>query len=232
MGLLDRTSNLARRRVDRLLDDPEDPDESLEYTHERLQEELRRVDDAVIDLVTERKRLEQRRSSLEESIDERNENAREAVRAGRDDLAREVLERKQADVSRLNDVEERIAELGEAEADLRERRDDLKARVDRFRAERTRRNARRTAARAEANVSEATAGAGGTGSDEGVSGTADRIDEAEARAAALEELREEGFFDDERLEEELERVRTDAEVENELDTLREEIRDGEDRDEQ
>jgi phage shock protein A len=232
MGLLDRTSNLARRRVDRLLDDPEAPDESLEYTHERLQEELRRVDDAVIDLVTGRKRLEQRRSSLEESIDERNENAREAVRAGRDDLAREVLERKQADVSRLNDVEERIAELGEAEADLRERRDDLKARVDRFRAERTRRNARRTAARAEANVSEATAGAGGTGSDEGVSGTADRIDEAEARAAALEELREEGFFDDERLEEELERVRTDAEVENELDTLREEIRDGEDRDEQ
>jgi len=212
MGLLDRTSDLARRRVDRLLDDLDDPDE-------RLRDELRRVDEAVVDLVTERKRLEARRSTLEGRIDDHNERAREAVRAERDDLAREVLERKQADVTRLNDVEDRVADLREAEADLKVRRDDLKTRVDRFRAEHAARNARRTAARAEASVSEA------TDADGELARAGDGIDDAEARAAALEELHEEGFFDDARLEEEIERIRTDSEVEAELDTLRREIRD-------
>jgi phage shock protein A len=229
MGLLDRTSDLARRRVDRLLDDLDDPAQRFEYTRERLDEELRRVDGAIVDLVTERKRLETRRTTLEERIDDHNERAREAVRAERDDLAREVLERKQADVSRLNDVEDRIADLRETETETKERRDELKTRIDRFRAERTARSARRTAASAEASVSEATATttttAGGADRATADAAPADRIDDAEARAAALEELDREGFFDDDRHEEEIDRIRTDAEVEAELDTLRGELRD-------
>ena len=62
-----------------------------------------------------------------------------------------------------------------------------------------------------------------------VEGLADpgQVDEAEARAAALEELREEGFFDASSGDD-LERERTQREVEAELETLREQIRNDED----
>lgn len=232
MGLLDRSADILSRRVDRLLDDLDDPAERREYTYERLQDELRDVDDAIVALVTERKRLERRRAALDERIDEHNERAREAVADDREDLAREVLSRKQADLTRLEDVDARLDELRGIEDDMKARRGDLKERIDRFRAERAEQDARRTAAEAEANVTEALSGdpqAGSTETGRRVSDALDRVDETEARAAALEELREEGFFDDgPDVESELTRARIEADVESELDVLRREVRDDED----
>jgi phage shock protein A len=227
MGLLDRTSDLVNRRVNRLLDGLEDDAASAAYDDERLREELGRVDDALTDLVTERKRLESRRADVEERVETANEEAREAVAAGREDEAREVLRRKQADVRRLEEVDDGIEELREAESELKTRRTELAKRVDRVRATRAERDARRRTAEAEATVSEALSGDPAEESGEAgrrAAGAADAVDEAEARAAALEELRAEGFFDDEDVEAQLARERTDDAVEAELDTLRREVR--------
>lgn len=221
MGLTDRTSDLLNTRVNALLDRLEDEGESADYAVERLRDELKRVKEAILDLVTEKKRLEQRRERLQETVEERNEQAREAVAAGREDLAREVLRKKQRDLNDLENLDEQIAELADAQEELIERSEELERRVDHYRAERARTAARETAARADL------AARGGVGSDAGryAGDAADDIDEREARAAALEELEERGVFDDEDedLDAELAKMRTDDEVEDELSTIRKEM---------
>lgn len=220
MGLTDRTTDLLNTRVNALLDRLEDDGESADYAVERLHDELKRVKEAILDLVTEKKRLEQRRDRLQERVEERNEQAREAVAAGREDLAREVLRKKQRELNDLEDLDEQISELADAQEELIERSDELERRVDHYRAERARTSARETAARADLATK------GGVGGDAGryAESAADEIDEREARAAALEELEERGVFDDEEdLEAELAQLRTDDEIEDELSTIRKEM---------
>ncbi len=215
MGLFDRTTDLATRRIDRLLDGLEDPAEAAAYDEQRLRDELERVDAAVVDLVTERVRLERRAERLSEAVEDHEDRAREAVAEGREELAREILVRKREDEKRREDAERRAAELREAETELKTRRDDLYERAERRRASAAERAAEERVARAEATVDEL--------ADPG------QVDEAEARAAALEELREEGFFDA-GASDELEREWARSEVEAELETLREQIRGDEDED--
>ncbi len=200
MGLLDRTSERARRRVDRLLDTLGDPAATAAYDAERLRDELDAADAAVVDLVAERKRQEARADRLADRVEEHAVSAREAVAASREDLARELLSRKHEAERRRADAADRAADLRDAEAELRERRTRLheRARIERVRA---------TERAAEERVA------------------ASSVDESGARAAALAELRDDGFFDDPAAE--LERERTRKEVEAELDTLRAQIR-GED----
>jgi phage shock protein A len=210
MGLLDRTSERARRRVDRLLDTLEDPAATAAYDAERLRDELDAVDAAVVDLVAERKRQEARADRLADRVEEHAASAREAVAASREDLARELLSRKHEAERRRADAADRAADLRDAEAELRERRTRLheRARTERVRA--TERAAEERVAAASATVDELSASS---------------VDESAARAAALAELRDDGFFDDPAAE--LEREQTREEVEAELDTLRTQIR-GED----
>lgn len=220
MGLTDRTSDLLNTRVNALLDRLEDEGESADYAVERLRDELKRVKEAILDLVTEKKRLEQRRERLQASVEERNEQAREAVAAGREDLAREVLRKKQRELNDLESLDEQISELTDAQEDLIERSEELERRVDHYRAERARTAARETAARADL----ATRGGVGSDADRYAESAAADIDEREARAAALEELEERGVFDDEEdLDAELAKLRTDDEIEDELSTIRKEM---------
>ena len=210
MGLFDRTTDLATRRIDRLLDSLEDPTETAAYDEQRLYDELEQVDAAVVDLVTERVRLERRAERLSEAVEEHVDRAREAVADGREDLASEILVRKHEDAERRDDAERRAAELREAETELKTRRDALYERAERRRAAAAERAAEEHVAQAEATVDEATADPG-------------QVDEAEARAAALEELREESFFDAPGAGE-MEREQVRSEVEAELETLRDRIR--------
>ncbi|MFC4358326.1 PspA/IM30 family protein [Halobium salinum] len=220
MGLRDRTESTLRVKLDALLDELEDPKESREYTYERLDDELAAIKESVVDLVTEKKRLERRRDRLEATIEERNRDAREAVRAGRDDLARDILRKKTTEVTELDELEGQIDDLESAQKELVDRAKEMERRVSRYRAERARLDAEEAAARAEGVAS---------GDPESAPRTADamdEIDEQEARAAALEELEESGFFGDGEEDDpgaELDRVQAENEIEDELATLRAEM---------
>jgi phage shock protein A len=223
MGLFDRTTDAFEREVNRLLDDVEDPQESLDYTYERLRDELGNVDEAMVDLVTQRKRLERERDRLEARVDEHNDRARRAVEEGDDGRAREHLEAKRSDMERLDDVETRIADLRDAESEVKTRRNELRERIERFRTERAELTARQRAANAESAVADALGRDDEAGyADRRVADATDDVEESEARAAALEELQSEGFFDDDgpTPEEDLDAARVDAEVESELEMLR------------
>src|SRR6266542_2546550 len=93
-GLMNRTMMLLKAKWSKLLDRAEDPAETLDYSYERQLELLQNVKRGVADVVTAKKRLEMQTTTLEQSVVKLETQARQAVGAGREDLAREALQRK------------------------------------------------------------------------------------------------------------------------------------------
>jgi phage shock protein A len=220
MDVLDRTTALIESTLDGLVDSASDADEELDYAHEQMREELRAVDEGLVNLVSERKRLERRAEELDAEVERRNNQAREAVSADREDVAREALEDKERALRQREEIERSVSELEDAEQELREKKADLAERVERFGTEKEILKADRMRANLEAGTTE---------SAEGIARAEEALEEQSARAAATEELRESGTLsgplddDTDDVAAELDRDRTEREIEDELDTIRAEI---------
>src|ERR1700685_1471583 len=73
---------------------PADPRETLDYSYQRQLEALTKVRRSVADVATSRKRVELQMNQLQQQADKLDGQARKALGAGREDLAREALTRK------------------------------------------------------------------------------------------------------------------------------------------
>ena len=58
MGILSRASYVVRSKINAVLNRAEDPSETLDYSYERLRDELQDVKKGIADLTTQKKRLE------------------------------------------------------------------------------------------------------------------------------------------------------------------------------
>src|SRR5213083_1693864 len=95
-GLMSRASMVVKAKFSKLLDRAEDPGETLDYSYERQLELLQNVKRGIADVVTAKKRLQLQTTQLEQSVVKLETQARQALTAGREDLARQALERKAA----------------------------------------------------------------------------------------------------------------------------------------
>jgi hypothetical protein len=114
-GLAGRISTLTKAKVSHMLDHAEDPAETLDYAYERQIEDLQNVKKGIADVVTAKKRLQMQEQQLHQQADKLDGQAREAMSAGREDLARTAIERKQMIVDETSSLDQQIAEI-EAEA--------------------------------------------------------------------------------------------------------------------
>jgi predicted nucleic acid-binding protein len=103
------------------------PAETLDYSYQQQVEMLRRVRRGAADCDTSAKRVELQMTALAESSGELRRRAREALAAGREDLARESLARKNA-------VEAELGELRDQCQSLRQQADSLAAASQRLQA--------------------------------------------------------------------------------------------------
>jgi phage shock protein A len=87
-------STIVKSKINRVLDDAEDPRETLDYSYEKQREMLRNVKRGVVEMVTAKRRLELQAKKAEANIAKLDSQARQALGAGREDLARLALERK------------------------------------------------------------------------------------------------------------------------------------------
>ncbi|HXY43024.1 MAG TPA: PspA/IM30 family protein [Acidimicrobiales bacterium] len=94
VSLLGRLTTTLSAKVNELLDRLEDPGEALDYAYQRLFEQLGKARQAIAHLASARQHLVLQSAELEEYASELESQAREAVKAGRDDLAREALARR------------------------------------------------------------------------------------------------------------------------------------------
>jgi len=94
MSVMKRVSMIFRAKANKALDRMEDPRETLDYSYQTQLELLQKVRRGVADVATSRKRVELQMKQLEQSSNKLDKQARDALSAGREDLAREALSRK------------------------------------------------------------------------------------------------------------------------------------------
>ncbi|MDQ4131008.1 MAG: PspA/IM30 family protein, partial [Actinomycetota bacterium] len=87
MGLMRRMSDVFKAKASKLLDRAEDPRETLDYSYQRQLELLQQVRRGLADVATSRKRIELQATQLQSAAAKLENQARQAVAAGREDLA-------------------------------------------------------------------------------------------------------------------------------------------------
>src|SRR5207249_6634793 len=93
-GMGGRMSTVIKAKINKLLDKAEDPGETLDYSYQKQLENLQNVKKGIADIVTAKKRLQMQSSKIEESVVKLDTQARQALAAGNEELARVARERK------------------------------------------------------------------------------------------------------------------------------------------
>ncbi len=231
MGLWQRFTMIFKAKASKALDKAEDPRETLDYSYEKQLELLQKVRRGVADVATSRKRIELQITNLAKQADKLQTQAKAALGAGREDLAREALTRKSGLQQQVADLTEQLAQLQDQEEKLVQASQQLQARVDAFRTRKETIKATYTAAEAQTKVSEAVTGISDELGDVGlaVQRAEDKTAQMQARAGAIDELVASGALDDvsgtskDNLTLELERMASTSQVDDDLAALRAEI---------
>ena len=194
MSLLSRALIIFRSKGRALLDRAEDPREVLGYVQEQQQEQLRRVKQGLIEVAISKRQLQQQLEKLDARVPQLTDQAKRAISAGRQDLARLALERKQRALVEVEKMEAQVAEVAEEEQRLTVAEHQLAARIDEFRMQRQALAARYTAAEAHIRVSESLSGVSQDFTELGMAlgRSEEKIDRMLAHASAIDGLVDSG----------------------------------------
>src|SRR6184192_4056851 len=230
-GLTGRMSTVVKAKLSKLLDRAEDPGETLDYSYERQLELLQNVKRGVADVVTAKKRLQLQTQTLEQNVVKLDSQARQAVSQGREDLARQALERKSAVQQQLQGLDGQVKQLEAQQEKLVASEQQLSARVEAFRSQKEVMKAQYSAAEAQVRIGEAATGIGRGMADTGqaIQRAKDKTEELQARASAIDELTTTGALEDftagdqTQLDRELAQISSSSQVDDELAKLKAEV---------
>ena len=228
MGMLSRMSMIVKSKMTRIMDNAEDPRETLDYSYDKQVQMLRNVKRGVVEMVTTKRRLQLQAGKVQENLTKLDSQARQALGAGREDLTRIALERKQATIIELEGLDQQIAGLELEQEKLTQAEQRLQAKVNAFRTKKEIIKAQYSAAQAQVRI-----GAALSGVSEEMGDISLAIERAEnktetlrAKAGAIDELAAAGVLDDpisgskDDLTRQLEHVSVQVNVESELAALK------------
>ena len=233
-GLMSRASTIVKAKFSKLLDRAEDPGETLDYSYEQQLQLLQNVKRGVADVVTAKKRLQMQNEQLEQSVVKLETQARQAVAAGREDLARQALERKSAVQQQLQGLDQQVQQLEQQQEKLVASEKQLQAKIEAFRSQKEVIKAQYSAAEAQVRIGEAATGIGEQMADTGlaIQRAKDKTEQMQARASAIDELTESGALEDftsdqTQLDRELGQLASKSQVDQDLARLKAEVGAGE-----
>ncbi|MHB1777381.1 MAG: PspA/IM30 family protein [Acidimicrobiales bacterium] len=226
-GVFKRVSAILQAKTNKVLDKAEDPRETLDLSYEKQLESLQKVRRSVADVATAKKRIELQAGQLQKQADKLQEQAKQAVSLGNEDLAREALTRRSALGEQLADLKAQHDQVSEQEDRLVETSQRLQAQVEQFRTRKETLKATYTAAEAQTKVGEAVSGISTSMGDAGAAmqRAQDKIAGMQARAGAIDELLASGALTDlnqpvDDIQAQLDRVSSTSQVDNELAALK------------
>jgi len=230
-GMMNRASTIVKAKINKLLNRAEDPGETLDYSYEKQLELLQNVKRGVADVVTAKKRLEMQTSTLEQSVVKLDGQARQALQAGREDLAREALQRKTVAQEQLQGLDQQIQGMEAQQEKLVASEKQLATRIEAFRSQKEVTKAQYSAAEAQVRIGEAATGIGEQMADTGlaIQRAKDKTEQMQARASAVDELVESGALEDftsggeTDLDRELRKLSSGTQVDDELEKMKAEI---------
>ncbi len=233
MGIFQRAHDIVQAKTNKALDAAEKPDEMLDLSYEKMLEQITQVRRALVDIAASRKRLELQEEQFQHTVDHLQDQAKQALQAGREDLAKEALSRKAAAQQQIDQMEPQRQQLAEEEKKLTQTLDALQKRVNDFRTQKETLKAQYTAAKAVASVDESAAGISKSFNDSGATlqRAQDKIATMQARSGALDELLESGVLEDvgggtDDIQKELDQLGKDSQVDAELAALKAQVGQG------
>jgi len=197
-GLSGRMSTIVKSKISKLLDRAEDPGETLEYSYQKQIELLQNVKKGIADVVTSKKRLQIQEENIRQQVVKLDTQARQALAAGQEDLARTALERKNVAQTELQSLDGQIAQLEQQQEQLTVSEQKLRTKIEQFRSKKEVIKAQYSAAEAQVRISEAATGVGEEMADVGLAmqRALDKTENMRARADAVQELEAAGTFED------------------------------------
>lgn len=230
MGLISRMGTVLKAKLNEIVGHAEDPRLMMDYSYEKQMEMLQGVKRGIVEVVTARRGLELQATKQSESVAKLEEQARRALAAGREDLARVALERKQAAVDQVDSLKTQIGGLEAEQQRLTQAEARLAAKVEAFKTHKEVVKARYSAAEAEVRIGEAVTGLSEEMADVGVAmqRAEEKTEKLQARAAAIDELVAVGTLQDlaapsDKVEVELNKLSTGQAVDVELETMKRQL---------
>ena len=198
MGLLSRFTTYLKTLFSSLLDRAEDPVMTLDYAYQQQLEQLQHLRQAMADVVTNEKRLELQEAQVQLQSSRYEEQARQALAANREDLARLALVRRQTLQNELTAFQQQIEQLKAQQDKFVQIEQRLSARVEAFRSQKELMKAQYGAAQAQVKISEAATGLSEEMGDVNlaVERAKDKVLSMQARAQAMDQLLEQGTLEE------------------------------------
>ncbi len=197
MSIMRRMSDVVQQKLNKVLDHAEDPGEALDLSYQKQLESLQQVRRSIADVLTSEKRLEIQAAQLQQSQAKLQDQAKQAVQQGRDDLARTALTRSQGIQGQLDGLTQQIEQLKDQEQKLELTGQKLQSKVEGFRTQKETLKAQYSAAEASTKIGEAVTGLSEQMADVNlmVERAQDKTTQMQARAAAIDQLVDSGALD-------------------------------------
>lgn len=194
MGLLSRFTTYLKSLFSAALDQAEAPSITLDYAYQQQLEQLQNLRRAMVDVVTNEKRLELQETQVQTQIVRYEDQARQALAANREDLARLALERRQNLQGEITTFQQQIEHLKAQQETFVQLEQRLSARVETFRTQKDLTKAQYGATEAQVKISEAATGLSEEMGDIrlAVQRAQDKVQTMQARAQAMDQLIEQG----------------------------------------
>jgi phage shock protein A len=232
-GLMSRLSLIFKSKFSKVLDRAENPNETLDYSYEEQLRQLQNVKRGIADVTTAKKRLEMQYTSMQQQVEKLDGQARQALAAGREDLAREALTRKAAVEAQLQTIMQQGQQLEAQQQKLIEGEKTLAAKIEAFRSQKEVIKAQYSAAEAQVRIGEAATGIGEQMADVGlaVQRAKDKTEQMQARASAIDELTTAGSLQDltssgDDIDRQLAEISQGSQVDDELAKMKAELEKG------
>ena len=228
MSFFERIFVLFGAKANQAFDRMEDPRAELDYSLTRLQAQLRQISDSLVEVSTGRRSLEAQRNQVQKTIDKTEEQARQAVRGKREDLAARALERKGAAQEHLERLNDSISSLDAQVERLKTSQTNLRQKIELFQTRKEELKALYDSSRAQLKVKEAASGISKDIADaaHAIQRAETRIQGMQSRVDAIDDLISTGALEDafapegDDIDRELAKLARSAAVETELERLK------------
>ncbi|MDT8322980.1 MAG: PspA/IM30 family protein [Bacteroidota bacterium] len=159
-GIFSRITDIFKANINDILDKAEDPEKMIKQMVIEMEEAVNKATTAVGAAIANEKQLERQHADKAKLVTQWQQRAIKAVNAGRDDLARQALEKKNMFEKAATDLEAPLAEAKKTALTMRSQLEQLKAKLDEARVREGTLIARHQAAKAKKQISSSLAGIG------------------------------------------------------------------------
>lgn len=214
-GIFSRISDIFKANINDLLEKAEDPEKMIKQIVIEMEEAVNKATTAVGAAIANEKQLERQYNEKKRLGEEWQGKALQAVNAGRDDLAKQALQKKNIFVKAQSDLDKPMQEAHNAAITLRAQLEQLKSKLDEARARQSTLIARHQAAVAKKQIAQSLSGIG-DGAFVNFEKYEQKVLKAESEADAFSELAGESTS----LEDEFKKLESSGAVDDELAQLK------------